>query len=48
MKPNAEEKRLLAGERAQTRHTDTEAEEYARTAQRERAHTRSKHETERE
>ena len=44
MKPNAEEKRLLAGERAQTRHTDTKAEEYARTAQRERAHTRSIHE----
>lgn len=38
MKPNAEEKRLLAGERAQTRHTDTKAEECTRTAQRERGH----------
>ena len=44
MKPNAVEKRLLAGERAQTRHTDTEAEEQSRTADRERAHTTSRHE----
>ena len=48
MKPNAEEKRLLAGEKAQTRHTDTEAKEHSRTADRERAHTRSRHERGRE
>jgi len=48
MKPNAVEKRLLAGERAQTRHTETKAKEQARTADRERAHTRSKHERGRE
>ena len=48
VKSNAEEKRLLAGERVRTRHTDTKAEEQAMTADRERAHTRSKHERGRE